>query len=159
MVKLTPRRAILLILLAPVSWGCLAGAMFVYGRHRTTQFRASQADAASRLEIELDGEGAPRVIPITDPHLLRVILDPLKQAEYTLPNHPHKEQTYYVRVHRRESRVDEYEILLDSRGAGYDLLHVVHREGRTTHHGSAFKTPGLRKPLLEVLAAVLMEQK
>ena len=117
---------------------------FVYPWYRTDQFRKSQSDQAIRLEVELDERARGKTLTVEDPKILHALNSAFSQARYFHPNHPGKERQYYARVFRESSRIDEYEILLDLRGAEYDFFHVVHRSGNTTWYGSSFQAAGLR---------------
>lgn len=148
---LSARQIVLVLSLLALVMGSIGGAIFFYGKHRTVQFKAAQADAARHVEIGRDDDGRQYVVSITDPRVLREILEPLKKAEYFWPNHPRKEHTYWMKVHRTNSRAEEYQIFLDERGVDYDYVRVIHRSGNTTFYGSAFKAPGLRGPLILAL--------
>ena len=54
-------------------------------------------------------------------------------------------------IRRPDSRIDEYEVLLDERGRDHDLLYVVRKADGVSIVGSAYKTPELRSALRQIL--------
>lgn len=135
----------LLLGLPPVGLGVT---MIVVVRHRIAEYHQAQSEPAAYVEIDPDQVRAGKAVAIIDKPTVDAILSPMKGVSYFLPNHPRKQEKYYLDVHRANGRVDEYEVFLDRRGPEYDHIHVVQREGNRVSYGSAFKIPGIRGPLL-----------
>jgi hypothetical protein len=148
--RLSKRQLVLLVCLQFVLLGVALATHLLYGKLRTKHFIAAQAKGAKHIEIETKGvNGVTTIRNLRD---LEAILESLRSANYFLPNHPRVEKEFLMRVHREDSTVDEYEIVFDVRGADHDYLNVVSRSGATTFYGSAFRTPGLRGPIILALA-------
>jgi len=133
-----------IVLFVLLQFSALAGFFFIYPRYRTKTFREAQSDAPVSCEIERDGEPATRRT-IREGAWIEDLHRTFAAAEYFRPNHPRREKTFYLRVTRKSSRIDQYLFFLDSRGSAVDYFSVVNRSGNTTWYGSAFQAPELRR--------------
>lgn len=149
----TIRIAVFLVAFAAMAW------MFVmvvwiplYGYRQTNRFVSSMEELPMQAVIEREDGTGVKSWPVADQQALSRLRDSLRHADYTGVREPRADQKYRVRLRRPDSRVDEYEVLLDERGSEHDVLYVVHRTGGATIYGSAFKTPELRQAIQQVLS-------
>jgi hypothetical protein len=96
-------------------------------------------------------DGTARSWSVADAQALAKLRDELRRADYSEKSPPRLDQKYRLRIRRPDSRVDDYEVLLDERGNEPDLLYVIRRSGGASIYGSALKTPELRAALQQVL--------
>ena len=123
-----------------------------YGHRQTREFAATQDEPAVEADIVREDAGGVRSWSVQDRQALMKLQDGLRRADFTGTNAPRADQKFKLRIRRSDSRIDEYEVLLDERGSEHDMLYVVRRSGGgTPMYGSAFKTPELRSALLQLL--------
>jgi len=123
----------------------------LYGHRQTQEFAASQDATAVEADIvREDGRGI-RTWSVQDREALGKLREGFRNADFSGAREPRADQKFKVRIRRSDSRVDEYEVLLDERGSEHDMLYVVRRSGGAPIYGSAFKTPELRSALQQVL--------
>jgi hypothetical protein len=116
-----------------------------------SQAPTSWPEEPLRAEIVKE-DGTVRSWPVADAQALRKLREELRRADTTTSNPPpRQDQNYRLRIRRPDSRVDDYEVLLDERGNEPDLLYVIRRPGGASIYGSALKTPELRAALQQVL--------
>ena len=123
----------------------------LYGHRQTQEFAGAQDAPALEADIVREDARGVRSWSVQDRQALMKLRDGLRRADYTGAKEPRADHKYKLRIRRADSRVDEYEVLLDERGSEHDLLYVVRRAGGTPMYGSAFKTPELRSALQQVL--------
>ena len=125
----------------------------LYGHRQTASFAETQEEAPLQAEIVREDASGTRSWSIADQQALSKLRNGLRRADYTGVKEPHADQKYRVRLRRPDSRIDEYEVILDERGSEHDVLYVVHRTGGATIYGSAYKTPELRQAIQQILSA------
>ena len=131
-------------------WGGIWLHHSVQDRNRTLEFRAAQEDPVSHIEIHInDGE---TTLLLEESQAVHPIVESLKEGVFFNPNHPLKEQKLYMRVYRRNMRIDEFEIFLDRRGGAYDYVSTVHKSGTKTWYFGNFKTSQIRESLQPYLS-------
>ena len=123
----------------------------LYGHRQTRDFAERQKEGAVEAEIVREDGAGRRSWSVQDREALLKLRDGLRRADFTGTREPKVDQKFTLRIRRADSRVDEYEVLLDERGSDHDLLYVVRRAGGASTVGSAFKTPELRSALRQVL--------
>ena len=123
----------------------------LYGHRQTQEFSATQEDPGLQAEIVREDGAGSRSWSIQDRQALLQLREGLRRADYTGTREPQADQKFKLRIRRSDSRVDEYEVLLDERGSDHDMLYVVRRTGGTSIYGSAYKTPELRSALQQIL--------
>src|SRR6185436_18446327 len=123
----------------------------LYGYRQTRDFAATQDSPPLEADIvREDGKGV-RSWSVQDRQALQKLRDGLRNADFAGAKEPRADQKFKLRIRRSDSRIDEYEVLLDERGSDHDMLYVVRRTGGSAIYGSAFKTPELRSALQQVL--------
>ena len=123
----------------------------LYDHRQTATFSGRTDDPGVQAEIEREDKSGTRTWSVQDQEALTKLRDRFRAAEFTREKPPRADQTYRVRIRRADSRVDEYEVLLDESSSRHDMLYVVQRQGGTPIYGSAFKTPELRAALQQIL--------
>jgi hypothetical protein len=123
----------------------------LYDYRQTATFSGRTDDPGVQAEIERADKSGTRTWSVQDQEALTKLRDGFRTAEFTREKPPRADQTYRVRIRRADSRVDEYEVLLDESSSRQDMLYVVQRQGGTPIYGSAFKTPELRAALQQIL--------
>ncbi|HVE39895.1 MAG TPA: hypothetical protein VNM14_08420 [Planctomycetota bacterium] len=123
----------------------------LYDYEQTATFSGRSVDPGVQAEIEREDKSGIRTWSIQDQQALSKLRDGFQTAEFTREKPPRADQKFRVRIRRADSRVDEYEVLLDESGSRQDMLYVVQRQGGTPIYGSAFKTPALRAALQQIL--------
>lgn len=123
----------------------------LYGHRKTLAYAAEQEQPAVQAEIVREDRSGTRSWSLQDQEALRKLQEGLRQADYAGAKAPQAEQKFRVRIRRPDSRIDEYEVLLDERGREHDLLYVVRRTDGASIVGSAYKTPELRSALRQIL--------
>ena len=123
----------------------------LYGHRKTREYAVEQEQPALQAEIVREDRSGIRSWSLQDQQALRKFQEGLRQADYAGAKEPKADQRFRVRIRRNDSRIDEYEVLLDERGRDHDLLYVVRRSGGTSIYGSAYKTPELRSALQQIL--------
>jgi hypothetical protein len=123
----------------------------LYGHRQTAEFAARQEEPALQADIVREDSGGTRSWSVQDQQALSKLREGLRRADFSGSQEPRTDQKFRLRLRRPDSRVDEYEVLIDERGREHDLLYVVRRSGGTAIYGSAFKTPELRSALEQVL--------
>jgi hypothetical protein len=138
----------------------LTGWMFVktiwiplYGSRETSRFVQGQEEPILQVDVVRDDGKQTQAWSIADQQAIAKLRAGLQRAEYTRSEPPRTDERYRLRVRRADSRVDEYEVLVDSASPERDMLYVVRRNGRDSIYGSAFNTPELRSALQQVLKA------
>jgi hypothetical protein len=148
----TVRIAGILVVLGLLGWAFVMVIWIpLYGHGKTQAFATEQEQPAVQAEIIREDRSGIRSWSIQDQQALRRLQDGLRQADYTGAKAPKADQKFRVRIRRPDSRIDEYEVLLDERGRDHDLLYVVRRADGVSVYGSAYKTPGLRAALQQIL--------
>jgi hypothetical protein len=144
-----------LVVLALMGWAFVRIIWIpLYGHRETAAFVARQEEPALQAEIVREDSGGTRSWSVQDRQALSKLRDGLRRADYSAAGaapEPRMDQKFRLRLRRPDSRVDEYEVLLDERGSEHDLLYVVRRSGGASIYGSAFKTPELRSALQQIL--------
>jgi len=123
----------------------------LYGHRKTLEYAAEQEQPAVQAEIVREDRSGTRTWSLQDQEALRKLQEGLRQADYTGAKTPKAEERFRVRIRRPDSRIDEYEVLLDERGRDHDLLYVVRKADGVSIVGSAYKTPELRSALRQIL--------
>ena len=123
----------------------------LYGHGKTQEFAAEQEQPAVQAEIVREDRSGIRSWSLQDQQSLRKLQDGLRQADYTGAKAPNADQKFRVRIRRADSRIDEYEVLVDERGRDHDLIYVVRRADGASMVGGAAKTPELRSALRQIL--------
>jgi hypothetical protein len=123
----------------------------LYDYRQTATFSGRTDDPGVQAEIEREDKTGIRAWSIQDQQALSKLREGFQAAEFTREKPPRADQKFRVRIRRADSRVDEYEVLLDESSSRHDMLYVVQRQGGTPIYGSAFKTPELRAALQQIL--------
>jgi hypothetical protein len=136
----------------------LTGWMFVmviwiplYGHRQTQEFEGQQDQPPLHAEIVREDGSGSRSWSVQDRQALMKLREGLRHADFAPAKEPRVDQKFKLRIRRSDTRVDEYDVLLDERGSEHDMLYVVRRAGGASIYGSAFKTPELRSALQQVL--------
>jgi hypothetical protein len=123
----------------------------LYDDGETAAFCGRTSQPGLQAEIEREDQRGIRTWSVRDQEALSKLRDGFRSAEFSRQKPPRADQKFRVRIRRSDSRVDEYEVLLDESGSRHDMLYVVERQGGTPIYGSAFKTPQLRAALEQIL--------
>ena len=123
----------------------------LYGHRRSQEFAGTPDAPALEADIVREDARGVKSWSVQDQQALSKLRDGLRKADFTGAKEPRADQKFKLRIRRADSRVDEYEVLVDERGGDHDLLYVVRRTGGSPIYGSAFKTPELRSALQQVL--------
>jgi hypothetical protein len=141
-----------LLLIAFTAWAFVMTIWVpLYGYRQTQEFAASQDAPAVDADIVREEGGKVRTWSIQDRDALTKLREGFRNADFSPAKAPQADRKFKVRIRRSDSKVDEYEVLLDERGSEHDMLYVVRRSGGAPIYGSAFKTPELRSALQQVL--------
>ena len=117
-----------LVLFALMAWAFVMIIWIpLYGHRQTASFAETQEEAPLQAEIVREDASGTRSWSIADQQALSKLRNGLRRADYTGVKEPHADQKYRVRLRRPDSRIDEYEVILDERGSEHDVLYVVHR--------------------------------
>ena len=151
-----PRKALpvlgCLLVLALMTWAFIMVIWIpLYDYRQTAAFSGRTADPGVQAEIEREDKTGIRRWSVQDQEALSRLRDGFRSAEFTREKPPRADQKFRVRIRRSDSRVDQYEVLLDETSSRQDMLYVVQRQGGTPIYGSAFKTPELRTALEQIL--------
>jgi len=143
-----------------ISLLALTGWMFVetiwiplYGYRETSRFVQGQEEPILQVDVVREGGKENRTWSIADQQAIATLRAGLQRADYTRSEAPRTDERYRLKIRRADSRVDEYEVLLDSANQDRDLLYVIRRNGGSSVYGTAFNTPELRSALRDVLKA------
>ena len=123
----------------------------LYGHRQTQEFAASLDAPAVEADIVREEGEKVRTWSVQDREALTKLRENFRNADFSGTKAPQAERQFKVRIRRADSKVDEYEVMLDDRGSEHDMLYVVRRSGGAPIYGSAFKTPELRSALQQVL--------
>lgn len=123
----------------------------LYGHRQTREFAESQESVPVEATIVREDPAGTKAWSVQDQQALLKLRDGLRHADFTGATPPRADQKFKLRIRRSDTRVDEYEVMLDERGSEHDMLYVVRRTGGSSIYGSAFKTPELRSALQQVL--------
>lgn len=138
----------------------LTGWMFVrtiwiplYGYRETSRFVQGQEEPILQVDVVREGGKQDQTWSIADQQAIAKLRAGLQRADYTRSEAPRTDERYRLKIRRADSKVDEYEVLLDSANQDRDVLYVIRRTGGGSVYGSAFNTPELRSALQQVLKA------
>lgn len=106
---------------------------------------------ALQAEIVREEGTSSRTWTVADAQALQRLNAELRRADFAANSAPRADQSYKLRLRRPDSKIDEYEVLLDERGTSPDLVYVVRRTGGTSIYGVAQKTPELKSALDRIL--------
>lgn len=123
----------------------------LYGYQKTAEYVAQQDEPVLRAEIERRDARGTRSWTVADPRALEKLHAGLVRADYAPASLPATQETYRIRLRRADSRLDEYEVVLDEQGSSRDLIYVVGRKDGPAITGSAFRIPQLRSALEQIL--------
>jgi len=141
-----------LLVLAMLGWAFVAVIWIpLYGHRKSPEVAAEQEPPAVQAEIVREDRSGIRSWSLQDQQSLRKLQDGLRQADTTGAKAPNADQKFRVRIRRADSRIDEYEVLVDERGRDHDLIYVVRRADGASMVGGAAKTPELRSALRQIL--------
>jgi hypothetical protein len=148
----TVRIAGILVVLGLLGWAFVMVIWIpLYGYRQKAAWVVQQDDPPIQAEITREDRSGTRSWSLQDKQALQKLQAGLMTADYTAAKAPKVDQKFRVRIRRPDSRIDEYEVLLDERGRDHDLLYVVRRADGVSVYGSAYKTPGLRSALQQIL--------
>src|SRR5436190_1342411 len=123
----------------------------LYGTPQGPSDPNPKEEPALQAEIVKEDGGSSRIWTVADAQALEKLNAELKRVDFSAPTAPRSDQTYKLRIRRPDSKIDEYEVLLDERGNSPDMVYVVRRTGGTSIYGVAQKTPELKSALDRIL--------
>ena len=123
----------------------------LYGTPQGPSDPAHPEDSALQAEIVKEDGGSSRTWTVADAQALQKLNAELRRADFSAQSVPRSDQSYKLRIRRPDSKIDEYEVLLDERGTSPDMVYVVRRTGGTSIYGVAQKTPELKSALDRIL--------
>ena len=123
----------------------------LYRDQQAVNFVSQWNEPASQVDIEREDGSGTKSWSLKDQAALSKLREGMQSFRPGQEKPPQVDQKFRLRVRRSDARVDEYEVLLDSKSSDRDMLYVVRRTGGATVYGSAYNTPELRSALKDLI--------
>jgi hypothetical protein len=146
------RIALAVVVLSLLGWMFVAVIWLpLYREQAAADFVDQWNEPALEAEIIREDATGTRAWSLKDQQALSKLRQGLRSVHPVQETPPQADRKFRVQIRRADSRVDEYEVLLDENSSERDMLYVVRRSGGATVYGSVYNTPEIRSTLKELI--------